>query len=380
MKANTSNGMGPLKGIRIVEFAGLGPVPFAAMLLSDMGAEVIRIDRKPSRSPRASEVHLRGRRAVALDLKKPEATEAALTLIEKANAVLEGFRPGVMERLGLAPDVCLARNPRLVYGRMTGWGQTGPLAHAAGHDVNYIALAGALHAIGTRDGKPIPPLNLVGDYGGGALYLAFGIVCGILEAQRSGKGQVVDAAMVDGAASLMSAFYGMYAAGFWQDARGTNLLDTGAPFYDTYETRDGKWVALGPLEAEFYQTLLGKLGIEDVDADARFDRARWPEVKEKIARVIRTRTRDEWDRLLLGTDACYAPVLSLFEAPRHPHNVARNLFVEIDGVTQPAPAPRFSATPAEIQGPPRGAETEAVLKGWGFSQAEIDRLSTADAI
>ena len=364
----------------MVEFAAIGPVPFAAMLLSDLGAEVLRIDRTPARSPRNTEVYLRGRRAVALDLKKPKATEAALKLVEKADALFEGFRPGVMERLGLSPGVCLARNPRLVYGRMTGWGQTGPLAHAAGHDINYIALSGALHAIGAKDGKPIPPLNLVGDYGGGALYLALGLVCGILEARRSGKGQVVDAAMVDGAASLMSAFYGMYAAGYWQDARGVNLLDSGAPFYDTYETSDGKWIALGPLEAEFYRALLEKLGIADVDADARFDRARWPQVKEKIASVIRTRTRNEWDAALLGTDVCYAPVLSLSEAANHPHNVARKVFVEFDGATQPAPAPRFSRTPPEIQIPPRGPETEAVLTDWGFSEDEISALKAADAI
>jgi alpha-methylacyl-CoA racemase len=372
--------MGPLKGVRIVEFAAIGPVPFAAMLLSDMGAEVIRIDRRLARPPRNTEVYLRGRRAVALDLKKAEATEAALKLVENADAVLEGFRPGVMERLGLSPEVCLARNPRLVYGRMTGWGQTGPLAHAAGHDINYIALSGALHAIGTKDGKPVPPLNLVGDFGGGALYLALGIVCAILEARRSGKGQVVDAAMVDGAASLMSVFYGMHAAGFWQDARGVNLLDSGAPFYDTYETKDAKWVALGSLEAEFYRDLVDRLGIADADADTRFDRARWPEAKAKIAAVIRTRTREEWDQLLLGTDVCYAPVLSLSEAPRHPHNAARGVVVDVDGVTQPAPAPRFSATPAKIQGPPCGPNSEAVLKDWGFSDEEIASLKTADVI
>jgi alpha-methylacyl-CoA racemase len=372
--------MGPLEGIRIIEFAGIGPTPFAAMLLSDMGAEVIRIDRKTARAPRNSEVYFRGRRALALDLKNPQATEAALKLIENADGLLEGFRPGVMERLGLSPEVCLARNPRLVYGRMTGWGQTGPLAQAAGHDIDYIALAGVLHAIGAKDGKPIPPLNLAGDFGGGALYLAFGIVCGILEARHSGKGQVIDAAMVDGAASLMSVFYGMHAAGFWEDARGVNLLDSGAPFYDTYQTKDGKWIALGPLEAEFFRELLERLGIADEDANTRLDRARWPEVKEKIAAVVKTRTRDEWDALLLGTDACYAPVLSLSEAPRHPHNVARQVFVDVDGVTQPAPAPRFSRTSPEIQGPPRGPESEAVLKNWGFSEGEIASLKAADAI
>jgi alpha-methylacyl-CoA racemase len=372
--------MGPLQGIRFVEFAGIGPVPFAAMLLSDMGAQGIRIDRMPARTPRNTEVYYRGRRAVALDLKKPEATQAALKLVEGADALLEGFRPGVMERLGLSPEVCLARNPRLVYGRMTGWGQTGPLAQAAGHDINYIALSGVLHAIGESGGKPIPPLNLAGDFGGGALYLAFGIVCGILDARRSGKGQVVDAAMLDGAASLMSVFYGMHAAGFWQDARGVNLLDSGAPFYDTYETKDGKWIALGALEAEFYRALLEKLGVADEDPDTRHDRARWPQAKARIAAVIRTRTRDEWDALLLGTDVCYAPVLSLSEAPLHPHNAARRVFVDVDGVMQPAPAPRFSRTPAEIQSPPRGPDTEAVLKEWGFSDDEIAALKVAKAI
>jgi alpha-methylacyl-CoA racemase len=370
---------GPLKDVRIVEFAAIGPVPFAAMLLSDLGAQVIRIDRNPSRAPRNTEVYLRGRRVIALDLKNTQAAEVALKLIKKADALIEGFRPGVMERLGLSPETCHARNPRLVYGRMTGWGQTGPLAQAAGHDINYIALSGALHAIGTPQ-KPVPPLNLVGDYGGGALYLAFGVVCGILEAQRSGKGQVVDAAMVDGAASLMTAFYGMHAAGFWRDARGVNLLDSGAPFYDTYETKDGKWIALGPLEAEFYGAFVAKLGIADAGAEARFDRARWPEMKDRIAAIIKTRTRDEWDRLLLGTDVCYAPVLSLAEAPLHPHNVAREVFVAVDGVTQPAPAPRFSATPGSIQGPPRGAESEAVLRDWDFSHDEIAALQSAAVI
>lgn len=372
--------MGPLAGVRIIEFAAIGPVPFAAMLLADMGAEVIRIDRKPAPTPRNTDVYLRGRRAVSMDLKNPQATVAALKLIERADASIEGFRPGVMERLGLSPEVCLARNPPLVYGRMTGWGQAGPLANAAGHDINYIALSGALHAIGEEGRKPVPPLNLVGDFGGGALYLAFGIVCGILHARSSGKGQVVDAAMIDGAASLMSVFYGMYAAGFWKDARGVNLLDSGAPFYDTYQTKDGKWVALGPLEAEFYGELLEKLGIKDEDATARFDRSRWTLVKEKIATVIKTRTRDEWDAVLLGSDACYAPVLSLAEAPCHPHNIARGAFAEIDGVMQPAPAPRFGRTPPEIQGPPRVPQTEAVLKDWGFSQKEIASLKAAGAI
>ncbi|MBU6442648.1 MAG: CoA transferase [Alphaproteobacteria bacterium] len=372
--------MGPLAGIRIVEFVGLGPGPFAAMLLSDMGAEVIRIDRKGTRTPHKGEIWCRGRAAVALDMKKPEAVEAALRLIEKADALIEGFRPGVMERLGAGPEVCLARNPRLVYGRMTGWGQHGPLAKAAGHDINYIALSGALHAIGRMGEKPVPPLNLVGDFGGGALYLAFGIVCGILEAQRSGKGQVVDAAMTDGSASLMTMTYGLKAMGLWKDERGSNMLDTGSHFYDTYETRDGKFVAIGSIEPQFYRVLLEKTGITDEAFAAQMDREAWPALKEKLAAVIKAKTRDEWDAIMLGSDVCYAPVLSLSEAPAHPHNVARGTFVEIDGVVQPAPAPRFSRTEPQVQGPPRAADNEAALAAWGFGLGEIKALADAGAI
>lgn len=362
----------------MVEFAGIGPGPFAAMLLSDMGAEIVRIDRKGARVPRNNEITWRGRRAVALDLKKSQALGAALKLIERSDALIEGFRPGVMERLGLGPDICLQRNPKLVYGRMTGWGQTGPLAQAAGHDINYIALSGALHAIGGAGGKPVPPLNLVGDFGGGALYLAFGIVCALLEAKRSGRGQVVDAAMTDGAASLMSAFYGLFAAGIWQDVRGMNLLDSGAPFYDTYETRDGKWIALGSLEPQFYRQLLDRIGI--VEEDATRDRDSWPGLGQRFAAIFKEKTRDEWDAILLGTDACYAPVLSLAEAPAHPHNVARGTFIEFDGVVQPAPVPRFSMTTAQVQGPPQAPDTAAVLADCGFSAAEIDALEAAGAM
>ena len=372
--------MGPLQGIRIVEFAGIGPGPFAAMLLSDMGAEVIRIDRKGGRTPGKFEITYRGREAVMLDLKKPEAVEAALKLIEKADALLEGFRPGVMERLGLGPDVCLKRNPKLVYGRMTGWGQSGPLANAAGHDINYIALTGALHAIGHDSGKPVPPLNLVGDFGGGALYLAFGVVCGILEAKKSGKGQVVDAAMTDGAASLMAMFYGMAAAGVWQDKRGVNMLDSGTHFYDTYETKDGKWISLGSIEPQFYRELLEKTGISDPAFEAQMDRKAWPSLKEKVAAVIKTKTRDEWDNIMLGSDVCYAPVLSLAEAPKHPHNAARETFIEIGGVVQPAPAPRFSRTKPEVQGAPSEANSEKALSAWGFQAADIAALKSAGAI
>jgi len=372
--------MGPLHGIRIVEFAGLGPGTFAAMLLADMGADVLRIDRKGGRAPNKAEVYLRGRKTVAFDLKKPDAAEAALALIAKADALIEGFRPGVMERLGLGPEACLARNPKLVYGRMTGWGQTGPLAQAAGHDINYVALTGALHAIGHTRGKPVPPLNLAGDFGGGALYLAFGIVCGLLAARSSGKGQVIDAAMTDGSASLMAVFYGMLAAGIWRDERGANLLDSGAHFYDTYETSDGKYVAIGAIEPHFYRALLEKVGVADPEFESQMDRTHWPALKQKLVAVFKTKTRDEWDVILLGSDACYAPVLSLTEAPKHPHNAARGTFVEIDGITQPAPAPRFSRTQPEMPHGPRAADNEAALSAWGMPAAEIERLKAAGAI
>jgi alpha-methylacyl-CoA racemase len=371
--------MGPLQGIRIVEFAGIGPGPFAAMLFSDMGAEVLRIDRKGGRLPHKTEIYLRGRRTLALDLKKPEAVEAALKLIDKADALIEGFRPGVMERLGIGPDVCLKRNPRLVYGRMTGWGQSGTLANAAGHDINYIALTGALHGIGPANAKPVPPLNLVGDFGGGALYLAFGIACGIIEAKKSGKGQVVDTAMTDGAASLMTMFYGMSAMGIWKDKRGANMLDGGAHFYDTYETKDGKYVAIGSIEPQFYKELMEKTGIADPAFAAQHDRDAWPALKEKLAAVLKTKTRDEWDAIMLGSDVCYAPVLSLAEAPKHPHNVARKTFVEVDGVTQPAPAPRFSRTVPEAPVSPLAPDAEGALGAWGFSGGEIDKLRAAGA-
>jgi len=372
--------MGPLKGVRIVEFAGLGPGPFAAMLFSDMGAEVIRIDRKGARAPHRTEVAYRGRRAVALDLKKPEAVEAALRLIEMADGLIEGFRPGVMERLGLGPDACLARNPRLVYGRMTGWGQSGPLANTAGHDINYIAISGALHAIGEKDRAPPPPLNLVGDFGGGALYLCFGMVCAMLEARASGRGQVIDAAMSDGAASVMALFYGLKAMGWWSDARGENVLDGGAHFYGTYETADGKWIALGPIEPQFYKEFLDRAGIADPDFAAQMDRGQWPALKAKLAAIVKNRTRAQWDEVFAGSDACYAPVLSMEEAPRHPHNLARGTFVELDGVVQPAPAPRFSRTAPEIQGPPVAADNDAALSAWGFSQSDIAALNDCGAI
>jgi alpha-methylacyl-CoA racemase len=318
---------------------------------------------------------------VALDLKTPEAVEACLKLMGTADAVIEGFRPGVMERLGLGPDVALQRNPKLVFGRMTGWGQTGPYAQAAGHDMNYIAITGALHAIGT-DEKPVPPLNLVGDFGGGALYLAFGLLAGVIQARETGNGQVIDCAMSDGAASLMAMFYGFKAAGMWKEQRRSNLLDGGAHFYDTYQCSDGKWVSIGSIEPQFYALLLEKTGINDPDFQKQHDRSAWPELRQKLAHVIGQKTRDEWTEIMGGTDVCFAPVLDLDEAPKHPHNTARQTFVEIGGVVQPAPAPRFSATPGAIQGPPPavGAHDREALSDWGFSETDIGALKTAGAL
>ena len=379
--------MGPLEGFRIVEFAGIGPGPMCAMLLADLGAEVIRIDRVRdsglgiSQPAKYSLLH-RGRRSVAFNLKTPQGVDAALRLIARADALIEGFRPGVMERLGLGPEVCLERNPKLVFGRMTGWGQTGPLAHAAGHDINYIALTGALDAIGSKDGPPVPPLNLVGDYGGGGIYLAFGIACGLLEASKSGQGQVIDAAMTDGAASLMTATYGYKAGGVWNSERGTNILDSGSHFYQPYETKDGKYISVASIEAKFYDELLEKAGLDKTEFAAQMDRQRWPAFKEKLAALFKTKTRDEWCAIMEGSDICFAPVLSMDEAPAHPHNRARQTFVEVEGVVQPAPAPRFSRTPGEIQRPPSeaGADTEAVLADWGFAADEIGALREAGAI
>jgi alpha-methylacyl-CoA racemase len=324
----------------------------------------------------------RGRRSVAHALKRPEATEAILRLVEGADALIEGFRPGVMERLGLGPDACLARNPRLVFGRMTGWGQDGPLAQAAGHDINYIALSGALNTIGRRGEAPVPPLNLIGDFGGGALYLAFGLVAGLLEAQKSGKGQVIDVSMVDGAASLMTAIYGMHGSGFWTDERGANVLDTGAHYYDVYETSDGKYVSIGSIETKFYDELLRLSGLKKEELAPQNDRKSWPQMKERVAALFRTKTRDEWCKIMEGSDICFAPVLSMGEAPKHPHNRERGTFVERDGVTQPAPAPRFSRTPGAIQGPPArpGEHTEQALRDWGFSATDLENLRVCGAI
>lgn len=371
--------MGPLKGVRVLEIAAIGPAPMCAMLLADMGAEVVRIDR-PSGSdlgiPVAPEFDLlaRGRRSVGLDLKSPEGVEVFLHLVEGADVVIEGFRPGVAERLGVGPDACWERNPRVVFGRMTGWGQSGPLAPAAGHDLNYIALSGALHAIGRAGEPPAVPLNLVGDFGGGALYLAMGVLAALLEARSSGKGQVVDAGMVDGAASLMTMFYGLRAASKWSDERGVNIIDSGAPFYDVYETKDGKHVAVAALEPKFYAELVRRIGL--TPSSEQTDRRRWPELRAALAETFRTKTREEWCQLLEGTDACFAPVLGLDEAPNHPHNRERGTFIEIAGVVQPAPAPRFSRTPAEVQSPPPriGQHTDAVLEAAGFSPGRIAEL------
>jgi alpha-methylacyl-CoA racemase len=371
-------GQGPLSGVKVVEFAGIGPGPFCGMLLSDLGADVVRIDRKGGRGGAPSDVTARGRRSVAMDLKQPAAIEACLKLMEGADVVFEGFRPGVMERLGLGPDVVLGRNPRIVYGRMTGWGQTGPYSQAAGHDMNYIAITGALHAIGTDD-KPVPPLNLVGDFGGGALYLAFGILAGVISARATGKGQVIDCAMSDGAASLMAMFYGMKGAGGWVEKRRSNLLDGGAHFYDTYQCSDGKWISLGSIEPQFYALLLEKTGINDPEFASQMDRSKWPSLRGKLATVIASKTRDEWTEIMGATDVCFAPILDLEEAPKHVHNAARQTFVEVAGVTQPAPAPRFLGTPGAIQSPPPriGAHNSEALSDWGFSAAEVAALETA---
>ena len=365
--------MGPLKGFRVIELAGIGPGPFCGMMLSDMGAEVIRVDRIGGGGRR--DVLARNRRSVAVDLKRPEGVELVLKLAETADALFEGFRPGVAERLGVGPKDCMARNPELVYGRMTGWGQEGPIAHAAGHDINYIGLAGALHAIGEPGGKPVPPLNLIGDFGGGGMLLAYGLVCGMLEASRSGRGQVIDAAMVDGAASLMAMFFSMVGRGF-NDQRGSNMLDGGAHFYNTYETKDGKHVCVGAIEPQFYAELVEKSGVDANRFGPQMDAAQWNGFKEELAEVFKTKTRDEWCAIMEGSDVCFAPVLSILEAPAHPHNQHRATFVDVDGVTQPAPAPRFSRTKAEISHAARvpGADTRDVLAEIGLSEAEISAL------
>lgn len=377
---------GPLSGVRVIELAGIGPGPFACMMLADMGADVVRVDRPPTstggelgRLMRNDSIVDRGRRSIALDMKDPRGVEVVLKLVERADVLIEGFRPGVTEKLGLGPDICRARNSRLIYGRMTGWGQTGPLAQAAGHDINYISLSGALHAMGELDRPPAPPLNLVGDYGGGGMLLALGVVSALYETQRSGQGQVVDAAMTDGAATLMAAMYGMRAKGFWQDSRESNFLDGAAHFYATYECADGKYVSLGPIEPQFYKQLLALCGIEDPQFLEQWNPSKWPELKRKMAEVIIRRTRDDWCRVLEGTDACFAPILDMTEAPLHPHNVARRTFVEVDGVVQPAPAPRFERTPSELRGPApqAGHDTLVLLGEAGYNPSEAAILVEA---
>ena len=374
--------MGPLHGFRIIELAGIGPGPFCGMMLSDMGAEVIRVDRVGASTRRPKDVLARNRRSIAVDLKQPKGVETVLRLVETADALFEGFRPGVTERLGIGPDDCLARNEKLVYGRMTGWGQEGPMAQAAGHDINYIGLAGALHAIGRPGERPVPPLNLVGDFGGGGMLLAFGLVCGLLETQRSGKGQVVDAAMVDGAASLMAMFFSMGAMGAFTENRGTNMLDGGAHFYNTYETRDGKYICIGSIEPQFYALLVEKAGLDKERFAAQMDSSRWRAFEEELIEVFKSKTRDEWCDIMEGSDVCFAPVLSIFEAPEHPHNKARETFVEVDGIMQPAPSPRFSRTVPRISHGARvaGEDSVAVLKDCGFDDAEIDELQQAAVI
>jgi alpha-methylacyl-CoA racemase len=380
--------MGPLEGITIIELAGIGPGPFCAMMLADMGADVIRVDRAgavkggdPDQPP--MDTLTRNRRSIGIDLKNPDGVEAVLKMVESADGLIEGFRPGVTERLGLGPEDCAARNPKLVYGRMTGWGQEGPYAQAAGHDINYIALAGALEPIGRAGGPPHPPLNLVGDFGGGGMYLAFGMVCGILEAQRSGQGQVVDAAMVDGAASLINMFWGMRAAGVWKPERGTNLLDTGSHFYDVYECSDGNYISIGSIEPQFYAELLEKSGLgQQDDLPAQMDRERWPEMKQRIGDIFKSKSRDEWCAIMEHTDICFAPVLSPEEAVEHPHNKARGTFVEVAGLTQAGPAPRFSRTSPEIVRPAAhpGQHTDEVLGQFGFDADDIAKLHDTGAV
>jgi alpha-methylacyl-CoA racemase len=379
--------VGPLHGYKIVEVGSIGPGPFCAMMLADMGAEVVRLDRLEApdlgieREARYATLN-RGRRSVGIDLKSPHARAAVLRMLTRADALIEGFRPGVMERLGLGPDACLAVNPKLVYGRMTGWGQDGPLLNEVGHDINYLAITGALHSIGRKDQPPSPPLNLVGDLGGGGMYLAFGIVCSLLEARGSGRGQVVDAAMVDGVTSLLSGFYGLRAAGKWDDRRGENFVDSGAPWYDSYETSDGKYISIGSIEGRFYRNLLERLGLSGHSLPAQHDRRGWPVLRNRFSEVFKQKSRDEWVAIMSGHEVCFAPVLDLVEATEHPHMKSRKAHVVIDGLLQPAPAPRFSRTVPNIPIPPRepGSDTEAALADWGFSDPDIADLRANDVI
>ena len=364
--------MGPLKGLKIIEMAGIGPCPFAGMLLADMGADVVVVERRAATSDHVPrDCSRRNKRSIALNLKKADDVKTLLQLIDRADALLEGFRPGVMERLGLGPEVCHERNPRLVYGRMTGWGQTGPLSKAAGHDINYIALTGALYAIGRPDQNPVPPLNLVGDYGGGAMFLVMGILAALWEATSSGRGQVVDTAMTEGTANLMAMFHSMHAMHLWSPARGQNLLDGGAHFYDTYETKDGKFVSIGSIEPQFYFQLLQLAELDSAVFGHQMDQSKWPELKQQLTVIFKTKTRDEWCEIMEGTDVCFAPVLDFLEAPQHPHNRHRKAYIEVNGMTQPAPAPRFSRTPSEVRhgGRPAGADTSEVLRDWEIAES-----------
>jgi len=377
---------GPLVGVRIVEIASIGPGPFAAMMLADAGAEVVRVDRPQQATQGGLDPTLdllnRGRRSIAVDLKAPGASEVVLKLVDRADVLIEGFRPGVAERLGIGPEVCLERNPRLVYGRMTGYGQDGPLSRSAGHDIDYIALAGALYPIGRAGEIPVPPLNFVADFGGGGMLMAFGIVSALLSAARTGEGQVVDAAMVDGAALLTTMLHGLYAGGMWRDERGSNLLDTGAPFYEVYETKDEQFIAVGALEPQFYEELLSIIGLSSEDLPPQGDMDSWPRMKQMLAEVFKTKSRDEWCSLSADRDACIAPVLSPLEAPRHPHNQARGTYVQKDGLIQPAPAPRFSSTPSTLGLPPPapGEHTEDILLEVGYSRSEIEELRSKGVV
>jgi len=379
--------MGALSGVRVVEMAGIGPAPFCGMLLADMGADVLRVDRLAAADigipmPPRYDLLNRNKQSVAVDVKSPAGRETVLRLVAEADALIEGFRPGVMERLGLGPEPCVAANSKLVYGRMTGWGQSGPLSHAAAHDINYLAITGALHAIGRAQGGPVIPLNLVGDFGGGALYLAMGILAALLSARATGVGQVVDAAVSDGVANLLTMHYGFKQAGEWSLQRASNLTDGGAPFYDVYLTQDDRYVAVGAVEEKFYRDLVSRLGLSDADLPHQYDRAKWPTLRERLQEVFRTRSRDEWCELLEGTDACFAGILDMDECVGHPHNRARHTHVDVDGVLNPAPAPRFSATPSELRkAPPApGEDTDSALLKWRFSAADIESLKAAGAI
>ncbi|MEV0662877.1 CaiB/BaiF CoA transferase family protein [Actinomadura luteofluorescens] len=369
-------GNGPLSGVRVIELAGIGPGPFAAMLLADLGADVIRVDRasavRDGATTGGTDFTNRGKRSIAIDLKSERGREVVLRLVEKSDVLLEGFRPGVTERLGIGPDDCLARNPRLVYGRMTGWGQEGPLAHTAGHDVGYIAITGALHAIGRAGGPPQVPMNLLGDFAGGSMYLVTGVLAALLESRANGRGQVVDAAIVDGTAHLSTFIHGFLAGGIWEDRRGVNMLDTGAPWYDVYETSDGRHMAVGAIEPQFYAEFLRRLGLDGEDLPAQYDRDRWPAMRDRFAAAFRTKTRDEWAEVFVPSDACVAPVLSMTEAAEHPYNTSREVFPDLAGHRQPAPAPRFSRTPAGTDGVPvlPGGQTRAVLDDLGFDDTE----------